>query len=56
MHEDKEKGGGKAADERCQQNSVRWIAGRQEVTDSAGKRKLKSKAAEGKATKSQLGS
>lgn len=46
----------KAADERGQQNAGRWTAGRQEVTDSAGERKLKSKAAEGKATKSQLGS
>lgn len=52
----KRKGEDKAADERCQQNSGRWTAGRQEVTDSAGERKLKSKAVEAKATKSQLGS
>lgn len=38
-------------DERCQQNFGRWIAGRQAVTDSAGERKLKSEATEGKAKK-----
>ena len=47
----RERGRKKAADERCQQNSGRWIAGREEVMDSAGKRKLKSEAAEGKSKK-----